>query len=72
MSVHHEGMYVSAVAEARGVTRDAIYKILYRAYRNLRAAGITPPDRKRAGLEQKGNAQVRTVDPFTLGEMTEG
>ena len=67
-------MYVSAVAEARGVTRDAIYKVLYRAYKNLRAAGITPPANKQdAGTTKKCNGPTpRVVNLGYIDEIAEG
>lgn len=72
---HHEGMYVSAIAEACGVVRDTVYKTLKRAYARLEAAGIKPPPTRRdAGTVQKGD-RLRvcvTVDPQTLAQSAVG
>ena len=69
---HSDCKSMSAIAEKYGVARSTVWRTIQLAYKNLREAGITPPDKKRVSLEQKGGAQVWTVDPFILGEMAEG
>ena len=57
---------MSAIAETYGVARSTVWRTIKRADKKLRAAGIIPPDEPEAGLKQKGESRVRTVDPHDL------
>jgi hypothetical protein len=62
IAAHHEGMSKQAIADANCVNYSTVWRTLELAYKNLRAAGITPPaDKQDAGTVQKCNAPTRRV-----------
>ena len=67
---HHEGLYVSAIAENFGVSRQTVNQTLLRAYKNLRDNNITPPvDKQDVGPIKKDAGPIRRV--VNLGYMDE-
>ncbi len=71
---HHEGLYVSAIAENFGVSRQTVNQTLLRAYKNLRDNNITPPvDKQDAEPEKKVDGPtLRVVNLGYIDEITGG
>jgi len=71
---HSDCKSMSAIAEKYGVARSTVWRTIQLAYKNLRAAGITPPvDKQDAGTTKKCNGPTpRVVNLGYIDEIAEG